>query len=48
METFVQQLTAVSRRPAPSRPEFEGVLAGGNLKGPLRLYAGLTGGGDEN
>ncbi|KAL5971933.1 Integrator complex subunit 13 [Taenia solium] len=48
METFVQQLTAVSRRPASSRAEFEGVLAVGNSKGPLRLYAGLTGGGEEN
>ncbi|VDK20096.1 unnamed protein product [Taenia asiatica] len=48
METFVQQLTAVSRRPASSRAEFEGILAVGNSKVPLRLYAGLTGGGDEN
>ncbi|CDS41946.1 cell cycle regulator mat89bb [Echinococcus multilocularis] len=48
MEIFMQQLTGASKQSIPSRAEFEGVLAGGNLKGPLRLYAGLTGGGNEN
>ncbi len=41
IETFMKHLEAATHKPVPSRAEFAGVLAAGNSKGPLRLYANL-------